>query len=109
MMYQASTVPPIRVALATGLLITALFFALSGTANAANESPPPSDNGLASVKIAPPTPESQVIGQAEPSHADQSDNDLPTGAWVGIAVALALALLLLVGSLAYILPKPPQR
>ena len=40
--------------------------------------------------------------------AQARDNDLPAGAWVGIAVALAVALLLLVGSLAYILPKPPR-
>jgi hypothetical protein len=108
-MRQSSVVMPFRFALAVGLLMAALSLSLAGTARAANDPVRPIDEGLASIEIAPPTSDSLLVDQAEPTHAEQGDNDLPAGAWVGIAVALAFALLLLVGSLAYILPKPPQR
>ena len=108
-MRQSSVAMPIRFALAVGLLIAALSFSLAGTASAANDPARPIDEGLASIEIAPPTSDSLPVDQAQPTPAEQDDNDLPAGAWVGIAVALAFALVLLVGSLAYILPKPPQR
>ena len=108
-MRQTTAVTPVRVAILIGLAITALFISLSGTAGAATQSPPIIDSGTASIELAPPAPNAPGIDQAEPTHSGEGDNDLPAGAWVGIAVSLAFALLLLVGSLAYILPKPPQR
>jgi hypothetical protein len=108
-MRQSTILIPVRIALVLGVFGAALFLALSGTAGAATQSPPPTDSGSTSIELAPPAPDTPVIDQAEPTHAAESDNDLPAGAWLGIAVALAFAVLLLVGSLAYILPKPPGR
>ncbi len=108
-MRQLSSLTPTSAALALGLLITALVLSFSGTAAAANDPSRTFDDGLASIEAAPPAPDGPLVGQADPTHAEQDNNELPAGAWVGIAVALAFALLLLVGSLAYILPKPPQR
>ncbi len=108
-MRQFSIVMPFRFALAAGLLVAVLSLSVAGTARAANDPARPIDDGLASIEIAPPTSDSPLVDQAEPTPAEQDDNNLPAGAWVGVGVALAFALLLLVGSLAYILPKPPQR
>ena len=64
------------------------------------------------VEAAPPPLEEAGGGIDEPlgaaeEHGDEGGGGLPTGAWVGLVLMFILAGVLIMGSLPYILPKPP--
>ena len=50
-----------------------------------------------------------ALAAEESSGHEEGSNNLPAGAWVGLAISFALGSLLLAGSATYILPKPTKR
>ncbi|MEE9277982.1 MAG: hypothetical protein V3V06_06185 [Dehalococcoidia bacterium] len=97
--------------LAIGLLAGVMLASALGTALAAADATPEADAPAGHERLAPePGEEAPAPTQTDEAETHAQDDDgFPAAAWVGLAIAFLFALLLLIGSAAYILPKPPRR